>query len=145
MRRLTLVFLAAVALAQSPPAAVVFNVDTFPSFKSMAIGDAHCDFWSNLTGRVYALESACYASATAKPQIAVYNPTEIALGGFAYCADGNILPAASSPVATPNCSPGVAGGTFTWLLSPSGTAGVMAYHFAAVPASGTGASKDGTF
>ncbi len=112
---LLVTLLAAAGLAQQPPAVASFNVDAFPNYKSMAIGQAHCDFWSHLAA-TYPLESACYVNGAVR-QIAVYTLGDVGAGHFK-SADGE----------------------FTWILAPG-----TIYHFVAWPTGGVQASRDGTF
>lgn len=139
--------LAAAGSSQGPPVVVIFNVKAFATFKSVAMGAGHCDFWSHLA-LGYSLESACYSSPTAKPQIAVYNLGDVVNMSFSYCEDGNVIPrvpAVPGGVLQPLCAPGVQGGTFTWALAPSGTPGLMAYTLIGWPLGNLQSKMEGTF
>ncbi len=126
------------AWCQAPPPVATFNVAS-PYFKSMAIGVAECRFWSHLSG-TFPLESACYLNGAAI-QIEVYVPATVGGGTFGYCEDGS----AYQPTVIPHCAVGVAGGSFTWLIAPTPTPGVIALRLAASPLGGAEAAKETTF
>lgn len=135
---------ATVGLGQPSPAVAVFT-DYSPTIKGMAIGPAQCFFWSQLPPPGYPLEIACRVNGTYH-QIQIGDHAAITFGGFGYCEDGTILASVSSTIAIPNCKPGVAGGNFTWIITPSTTGPGFNFYIAAWPTGApTSTMRTGTF